>query len=179
MLLYTDKGQQTAPLPVPLRRGRKKGNRGRLQSPVMTWHACVWEHVRGSPLWQSISVPHQTDRPLTQHHKGRKPFQSLPYFSLSVRWQKAMIDLLFSHGSKGAERSYVSLKKPKKTKKRKKKMVACVTTSFTTLLIIFINNTTQVLLLVVMQLVCLHACESVCAHTPHSPMNFISVPSPL
>lgn len=176
MLLYTDKGQQTAALPVPLWRRGEKRNRGRLQSPVMTWHASVWEHVRGSLLRQSISVPHQTDRPLTQHHKARKPFQSLPYISLSVRWQKAMIDLLFSHGSKGAERSYVSLKKPKKTKK---KMVACVTTSFTTLLIILINNTTQVLLLVVMQLVCLHACESVCVHTPHSPMNFISVPSPL
>lgn len=89
-----------------------------------------------------------------------------------------MIDLLFSHGSKGAARSCVSLKKKMKTKKKKKK-VACVTTSFTSLLIIFINNTTLALLLVVMQLVCLHACKSVCVHTPHSLMNFISVPSPL
>lgn len=136
--------------------------------------------MQGSFLRQSISVSRQTDRPLTQHHKARKPFQSLPYFSLSVRWQKGMIDLLFSHDGKGAARSYVSLQQKMKTKKKKKKKkVACVTTSFTSLLIIFINNTTRVLLLVVMQLMCLHACESVCVHTPHSPMNFISVPSPL
>lgn len=113
--------------------------------------------------------------------QGQESFSIPPYFSLSVRWQKGMIDLLFSHGSKGAARSYVSLKKKMKTKKQKKrrKEVACVTTSFTSLLIIFINNTTVVLLLVVMKLVCLHACESVCVHTPCCPMNFISVPSPL
>lgn len=136
--------------------------------------------MQGSLLQQSVSILPQTDRPLTQHHKARKPFQSLPYFFLSVRWQKGMIDLLFSHDSKGAQRSCVSLKNKKKTMmKKKEKKVACVTTSFTTLLIIFINNTNLVLLLVVMQLVCLHAYKSACVHAPRSPMNFISVLSPL
>lgn len=126
---------------------------------------------------QSISVSHRTDRPLTQHHEAGKPFQSLPHFSLSVRWQKGVIDLLFLHSGKGVERSCVRLKK----KEKKKKGLACVTTTFISLLIIFINNAAPALLLVVTQLVhvCLHACVGACVFTPCSPMNFISVPSPL
>lgn len=129
------------------------------QPSVMTWHVCVCvrdcvcSSLSPSLFRQSISVSHRTDRPLTQHHKARKPLQSLPHFSFSVRQQKGVIDLLFHHHHD----------------KRKKLLFfqcvcLCVASTFLKhLLIIFINNTALTLVILyfacVCTCVCVHMCE--------------------